>query len=240
MKKLAAIIIVLTLALPAFSAVKADEVIQKVRAAQQKIKNLETDITSKMTSDIKGSRSIEQKGHLWVKGEDKSKFEISEPQQQIMINAQGKSVIIDKKTGRKIVQDLEKSQGAAPGMGKGSPIDQTKVFDYFDLEVKENKGFFGFGREYVITGIPKEKNEFLGKMVFYIDGRKYVPKKVEVFNPKGAKISMTNLKYRTIDGIYVPQKSVSEISLPNGKMKVVMEFKNIKVNHDIPDSIFKI
>lgn len=240
MKRALVFVLILCLALPALSAVDVEDLITKIRATQDKVEDLEADVVTKMSSTMKDGKDMEQKAHLWVKGQGKAKMEVFSPQKQITITDGSKMAVINPETGQKYVQDMSEKKGMASGVGEGSLIDQTKVFDYFDLEVEEKKGFLGGVKEYIITGTPKEANKFLGKMVFIIDAKNYIPKKIEIFNPKGSKISTTTLEYKKIKGVYVPQKNVSVVSLPGGQMKVEMEFKDLKVNQGIPDSVFKI
>jgi len=240
MKKFIAFTLVLLLALPAFSAVKVEDLVAKIRATQDKIQDMEADVATKMTSTMKDSKPVVQRAHLWVKGKGMAKMEMTYPQKQTTITDGTRMAVINPETGQKYVQDLKGQEKMAPGVGEGSPIDQTKVFDYFDLKVEEKKGFFGGVKEYIITGTPKEPNKFLGKMVFFIDGKDYIPQKIEIYNPKGTRISTTTLQYKQVSGVFAPEKNVSVVSLPGGEMKVEMEFMDIKVNKGIPDSVFNI
>jgi outer membrane lipoprotein-sorting protein len=154
---------------------------------------------------------------------------------QITITNGDKMVIIDSETGQKMVQDLKKMREKS-GLGTvtGGQMGLDKAKEYFDLSLAQKGG------DYVIAGVPKKENKFLGKMEFYVDGDKWVPIKIYMYDAKGKLMSQSTIEYQQVAGLYVPVKNISNISTPMGKMAVEMTFENIKVNEGIGDGEFKV
>jgi outer membrane lipoprotein-sorting protein len=122
-KKLAPMIVIIFLlapaSFPATSEVSAADLIAKMRSQQDLVKDLQADTTTTITSNIsipgapsKGPQTMTQTGHIWQKGRDKSKVEITSPMKQITITNGSMMTIISPDSGQKITQDLGKVQGA--------------------------------------------------------------------------------------------------------------------------------
>jgi outer membrane lipoprotein-sorting protein len=218
-----------------------EEVLSRVKANQAKIKDMQADIETIIKSTLGEKKRMEQKGHLWIKGESKSKMEITQPLKQITINSGDKMAMINPETGQKFVQDIKKIKDKMGQTELGrTPMDQTKALEYFNLKLKSEGGGFFKKKEIIIEGTPKEPNKFLGKVVFHIDDERHLPVKVEIFNPQGGLVSTSDLEYQKIKDIWVIAKNMSEVKMPNGKMEVEMKFNNVKVNEGIADREFKI
>lgn len=217
---------------------KIDGIIKSIRDNQGKIKDMSAKIVTIIRSDAKEKKTMEQIGSLMTKGEDKSRMEMTAPVNQITITNKDKIAVINPQTGQKFVQDLRKlrKQAGQDAIGS-SPTDQTKILDYFNLSVEE-KGIFN--KSYVIIGVPKKKNQFMGKMKFYVDGGRNVPTKIEVYNAQDKLISVSDIEYKKIKDIWVISKNSSWIAVPGGKMDVEMKFEDIKINEGIPDKVFEI
>jgi outer membrane lipoprotein-sorting protein len=232
---------VLLIASMATAAMKVEDLLTKIREGQSKVKDLQADITTIIKSDMGGKKEAEQKGHIWIKGEDKSKMEMISPLRQISITSGKKMAVINPETGQKFVQDLTAMRKKTGQMDLGKNVmDQTKALEYFNLSVKEVGGFFGGVKEYVISGTPKEKNKFLGRIEFTVDAKKYVPTRIDIYNPKNSLVSSSAIEYVQIKDIWVITRNLSEVKLPSGKMRMEMRFDNIKVNEGMPDKIFEI
>lgn len=216
---------------------KIESVISKIRENQAKILDMSANITTILKSDAKEKKSIQQSGTIKIKGDDMSRMEMTAPVPQITITNKDKLAVINPATGKSFVQDLKKlrAQTGKDNIGK-NPLDQTKMLDYFDLTIEE-KGIIS--KSFIITGVPKDKNNFMGKVKFYVDGRN-VPTKVEIYNTENKLISSSELEYIKIKDIWVMSKNKSWITVPGGKMDVSMSFENIKINEGIADSIFEI
>lgn len=226
--------------------VSLDTIIQNNRANQQKISDLYAETTTKITSNLQlgaskgtGPQTMIQQGKMWSKGESKSKVEMLSPNHQITITNGDKMAIINPETGQKMVQDMKKLKSGQGTVGSGQ-MSLEKLKEMFDLSVQETVDSGQNKPIYIITGVPRKENKFLGKMAFYIDGAKWIPTRVQMFDPKGKLISQTDMEYQQIGGAYVPSKNFSNVTTPMGAMKVEMEYSNIKVNKGISDKEFAI
>lgn len=213
---------------------KIDSIISKIREQQNLIKDMSADIVTVMKTDGKDKKSMEQKGSIKMKGNDKSKMEITSPFSQITITNKNKVAMVNPVTGQKMVQDISKIKGANANQ---NPLDQTRILDYFNLSLEEKGIIF---KSYVITGVPKEKSKFLGQIKFYVDAGKNIPTKIEIYNGEGKLVTVSEIDYKKIKGIWVISDNKSSMDLPGGKMEVLMKFNNIKINEGIPDKEFEI
>jgi len=233
------------------SDISAEAIIAQLKATQSKVRDLQADIKTTMVSNIsmpgqpsKGPQTSVQKGHIWTKGKDKSKIEITSPMRQTTITNGSIMTMISPDTGQKFTQDLSKMQGAGvkgqgPSTGSGRGMDSTKALDYFDLTVTEHGT-----TEYIITGKPKEANQFLGKMDFMIDAERYLPLRIAMYNPKGMLISLSEIEYQSFGStgeavVWVPVKIKSVVTMQMGSVNSEMVYENIKVNQGIKDSVFE-
>jgi len=244
MKKALVFCLALTLTLStAFAAdLSLDDVINKLQSKQKTIKDMYAETVTTINSTMampgqasKGPQQMVQKGKMWTKGEDKSKIEITSPMKQITITNGDKMAVINVDTGQKMVQDLKKLREKEGGLGGSSgQMGLEKAKEYFNLSVRKS------GADYVVTGVPKKANKFLGKMEFYVNSDKWVPVKIMMYDPKGKAMSQSEIEYAKVSDNWVPVKNMSKITTPMGKMDVEMEFNNIKVNKGISDGEFKV
>jgi len=243
MKKLFALALFFTLVFTAncYAATLDPEIqniLSKIKDNQALVKDFQADISTVIKSSKK---SMEQKGHIWVKGENNSKIESYEPVKQTTITNKDKILMLDPTTGQKMVQDLKqlRAKSGDQSLGK-SPTNQAAAMEYFNLKKKAiNSSFFG-GKEIVLEGTPKAKGKFFGTVNFYIDAQRYLPTKIEIIDHDGNKLSTAKIDYQNIKNAWVISKSKSEINVPSGKMEIEMKFSNIKVNEGISDKEFKI
>jgi len=214
----------------------AETIISKIKANQSLISDMQADTKTVITSNIampgtvsKGPQTLVQTGHIWTKGQDKSRVEITSPNKQTTITNGTIMTIIMPETGKRVTQDLSK-------MKQG--MDAAKALDYFNLTVIE-----AGTKEYIISGKPKEANQFLGKMDFFIDGTKNVPVRIAMYTSKGALMSLTELDYQPVEvssseTAYVPLKIKSVVTSSMGSVNSEMEYTNIKVNQGLKDELF--
>jgi outer membrane lipoprotein-sorting protein len=247
MKKLTGIICLLAL-LALFASVSGaaapslDDVVKNLQANQGKIKDMYAETTTTVTSNMtvpgqesKGPQKMVQTGKLWTKGETKSKVEILSPLKQITITNGDQMAIINPETGQKVVQDLKKMRGkSGQGTVNSGQMSLDKAKEYFDLSLSQKDG------TYVITGVPRQANKFLGKMEFYVDASRWVPTNIFMYDAKGKLMSQSAIEYEQVSGLWVPARSISNISTPMGKMNVDMSYENIKVNEGIGDGEFRV
>lgn len=250
-KKLAPMIVTVFLlaptAFPATVEVSATDLIAKMKTQQDLVKDLQADTKTTITSNIsipgapsKGPQTMVQTGHIWQKGRDKSKVEITSPMKQVTITNGSMMTIISPDSGQKVTQDLSKMQGA----GKGGGMDATKALDYFNLSVTKTEGVTGESGIYVISGAPKESNQFLGRMDFFIDAEKYIPLRIAMYTPKGALMSLSEIEYEPVaisstETVYVAKKIKSLVTMQMGSVNTEMVYEDIKVNKGISDSVFE-
>lgn len=221
-----------------------EDIINNLKANQAKIKDMyaetETTITSNMSmpgQENKGPQKMVQKAKMWTKGQDKSKIEMISPMKQTTIANGDQMAIISSDTGQKTVQDLKKLREKTGGLGSGSQMGLDKAKEFFDLSVKR---LDTSAEAYVITGVPKKENKFLGRMEFYVDSNKWVPTKILMYDAKGKLMSQSVIEYEKIVGAFVPVKNVSNVTTPMGRMDIEMEYENVEVNRGINDKEFKI
>lgn len=219
-----------------------DDLINKIQSNQSKLNDMYAETTTAITSNMampgqesKGPQKMVQTGKMWTKGEDKSKVEVLSPMKQITITNGNKIAIINSETGQKVIQDLKKIKGQGMGgMGDSGKMRWDKAKEFFDFSVTQKDDL------YVITGIPKKENKLLGKMEIYVDNINWIPIKILIYDVKGKLMSQSEIEYKDISGVYVQVRSISNVTTPMGKMKVEMEFENIKINKGIKDSEFDI
>jgi outer membrane lipoprotein-sorting protein len=249
-KKALVLLIVILIPSVVYAAdISAEALIAKLRNTKALILDLQADTKTTITSNISipGSTSnspqtVIQTGHIWQKGSDRSKIEITSPMKQITITNGSMMTMIDPSTGQKTTQDLSKVQGAG---GTGQGMDATKALDYFNLTVSTNEAGTGEAKVYVISGTPKEANQFLGRMDFFIDAEKYIPIRIAMYTPQGTLMSLSEMKYEPVDvstgeTVYVPQKIKSVVTMQMGSINTEMEYENIQVNQGIEDSEFEV
>ena len=226
-----------------------DDLVNKLQANQSKIHDMYAETTTQITSNfqsqtskLSGPQTMVQKGRMWTKGKDKTKVEMISPMKQIIITNGDQMMMINPETGQKVIQDLKKLR-ESQGMAESSKqMNLEKAKEFFDLSVQKlDASKPGDLDTYVITGVPKKENKFLGKMELYIDTARWVPVKIYMYDSKGKLMSRSEIEYQKGDGgIWAPSKNVSNITTPMGKMDVTMEFNNIKINKGISDNEFKI
>lgn len=249
-KKDIVLVLVILIAASVFAAeISLDDVVNKIQGNQEKVTDMYAETVTTITSNMavpgqgsKGPQKMIQKSKMWTKGADKSKVEMISPMKQITITNGDQMAIINSETGQKMVQDINKLRGQG-GEGARDPgkMSLDKAKEFFDLKVRKLDALKPEELEtYVITGIPKKENKFIGKMEFCVDAEKWVPVKILMYDAKGKLISQSDIEYAEVSDLWVPVKNISSITTPMGTMKVEMEYTNIKVNKGIKDSEFNV
>ncbi len=232
---------VLSADLPAGVGISLDNLITNLQANQNKVKDMYaetvTTITSNMTmpgQESKGPQKMVQKGKMWTKGQDKTKIEMLSPTKQVTITNGDQMAMINSETGQKMIQDLKKLREKNGTGDTSRQMSLEKAKEFFNLSSVKK------GDDYVITGVPKKDNKFIGKMEFYVDSGRWIPVKIMMYDAKGKPVSESNIEYREFSGVWVPVKNISKVTTPMGKMDVEMLFENVRVNQGINDREFKI
>ena len=229
------ILVLLLSSIPSY-ALTIGELIEKVKGNQAKVLDMSAEITTTMTSNIQGNDyKLIQKGKLWTKTPNKSKIEVLSPVRQITITNGNIITVISPDTGQKIVQDISEMKGKAGIPDSGDMMNISKALEYFNLTTAQTDT-----GAYLITGTPKEKNDFLGKMEFLLDPARYVFTQISIYNPQGGLISLSKVEYANISNCWVPMKNNSTITMPTGGMNMEMIFENIQVNKGIADVEFEV
>lgn len=231
-KKIFCLMLIVLFMASVSNAISLDDLINKLQSSQNKIKDMQADISTKMTTSMQGMPAMNQKGKIWIKG-NKNKMEISSPMKQVTITNGDKMAVVNPVTGQKQVTDLSKIPGGS-SQGGSSSMNFDEAKKKFDFTMKNVSG------GYQITGIPKEKNQFMGKIEVFVDSSKMVPTKIKMISPQGEVLSDTSIEYKKVSGINVTYKTISKVNLPKGKMTMEMTYSNIKVNSGISDSVFDI
>ena len=81
-----------------------EAIIAKIKGNQSEIKDMSADIETTITSTLKDSKPIVQKGRILTKSPDKSKFEIFSPMKQITITNGDMMCVISPDTGMRFTQ----------------------------------------------------------------------------------------------------------------------------------------
>ena len=218
-----------------------DNLITNLQGNQNKVRDMYTETVTTITSNMampgqqsKGSQKMVQKGKMWTKGQDKTKIEMLSPMKQVTITNGDQMATINLETGQKVIQDLKKLR-AQSGMGEASQqMSLDKAKEFFNLSSVKR------GNDYVITGVPKKDNKFIGKMEFYVDSGRWVPVKIMMYDSKGKLVSESSIEYKQFSGVWLPVKNKSNVTTPMGKMDVEMLFEKVRVNQGISDKEFKI
>lgn len=233
MKKLAVCLVLLFALVCAGYSIELKDLMNEIKGHQDKIKDMYVEMTTTMSSQLNLGASAPQKmvnkSRMWTKGQGKVKTEMLSPMRQITIVNGNKIAMINPQTGQKTVNDINKQQQDMRQFN-----DPSKALDYFNLSVKDEKD------KYIITGTPKQANQLFSKMVFEIDKKNKVTKKVMLYNNKGDVISVSELEYKEVSSILVPYKTRSIINTPQGMMNVDVVYDAIKLNSGISDNEFKI
>ena len=237
-KKLAVLLILLLMGSTVWAALDPaiEDLLGKIKSNQSQIKDMSADILTIMKS---GGKQMEQKGKIWIKGDNKSRMESSTPVNTVTVVNGDKRLLINQDTGERLVQDMKKLREKTGEMDFGnSPTDQTKALEYFNLKLREETT--ASGKNYIIEGTPKKPNIMLGKVVFEIEGARNLPVKISIYNPKGALVSSSTIEYQKIKNIWVIKGNTAMVKTPQGSMNLVMRFNNVKINDGISDDQFKV
>jgi len=261
-KKLFVAIVALFIASSAFAAdLSIEAVIANMQVNQSKINDMYAETTTTITSNMampgqesKGPQKMVQKAKMWTKGQDKSKIEMLSPTRQVTITNGDQMATINPETGQKVVQDLKKlrdKSGGLAGGQSGGQMTLDKISEFFYLSVRKLDSSTTEGvNTYLVTGVPKKENKFMGKMEFYVNSEKWLPVKIIMYDPKNRPMSQTGIEYSSVEDkseaasegavIFVPLKNKSVVSSPMGKMEIEVEYTKVKINSGINDNEFSI
>lgn len=207
------------------------DLLQKVKENQSNIQTLQADTETTMESSNKNMPAMKQTGRLYQKYPGKSRTEVDAPTKQITIMNGSKMKFIDGATGKSFTKDMSEL-GAIGGSPSGSIAQMTNLFDLKILSENES--------EILLEGRPKTTNNFMEKIEFTLSAETFLPQKIDSFAKGGRKLSVMNIAYKEIDKVQVPVETRSTIYMPNGQMNALLQYKNVKVNQPIKESMFDV
>lgn len=230
-KCIAAIFISLLLVLPCQAQKSAVEIASGISANLKKITDFRANVEIILTSDNIEERSS---GKLYFKAPDKYRVELYFPKKQLIVANGAILVIQDPVSSKQIKQNLsrlsEKETMALPFIP-----DINRYFDLFNFSIQSQSN-----TSILLKGEPRDKNRNIGKIDLYCDPKNNVPTRIVSYNKKGSLVSLREIRYLEIDNLIVPSRSYAMAILPSGTIQADIEYKNIRINTNIPDSQFKI
>ncbi|MBI5701222.1 outer membrane lipoprotein-sorting protein [Candidatus Saganbacteria bacterium] len=209
-------------------AISANDVLSKAKANYEKIKTFSATISVKMLGEK--SKKSSQLAKMMFKGKDKMRIE-SDKDKVTIVNGNRIKLTAHGQTKVDKIDDLRKKSGRED-IGK-NPLDVLAGLEKNNLSIKEQSD------SYVITAIPKKENPLVSKVEVVVKKDAYLPTKLVVIGTDGKVISGTQLTYSKVAGIDVVSKMGMEVNLFGKKIATEMSFKDIKVNEDISDDLFK-
>ena len=235
------------------SSLTVDDVVKNMQSNQSKIKDMYSEMTTTITSNLampnsanKGPQTMIQKSRMWTKGTDKSKIEVLSPTKQTTITNGNIMTMIDPQSGQKVTQDMSNLPAGKAGikgqagMAGSNSMNLAKALEMFDMTVSQKEAL------YIMEAKPKKTNPVIGKMSFFIDPTRWLPIKIIIYTPQGKdlsraqsrEMSVTEMQYSEINGVWVATKTTSAVKTPMGNMSTEMVMENVKVNGGIGDGEF--
>ena len=208
----------------------AKEIASGISANLKKINSFSANVEIILTSD-----NIEEhsSGKIFFKAPDKYRVELFFPKKQLIVANGSTLVIQDPATSKQITQNLsrlsEKETMALPFIP-----DITRYFDLFIFSMQSQSK-----TSILLKGEPRDKYRNIGKIDLYCDPKQSVPTRIVSYNKKGSLVSLREIRYMEIDKLIVTSRSYAMAILPSGTIQADIEYKNIRVNTNIPDSQFK-
>ena len=230
-KFIPALLISLLLVMPCQAQKSAVEIVSGISANLKKITDFRANVEIVLTSD-----NIEEhsSGKLYFKAPDKYRVELYFPKKQLIIANGSTLVIHDPVSSKQIKQNLsrlsEKETMALPFIP-----DINRYFDLFTFSFQAQSS-----ASILLKGEPRDKNNAIGKIDLYCDPKQSIPTRIVSYNKKGSLVSLREIRYMQIEGLVVPTRSYAMAILPAGNIQADIEYRNIKINTNIPDSQFKI
>lgn len=245
MKKIGILIVLCLFAVPVLADdLSLEQILDKVQAQQGLVQDMYAETTTSITSNLQlpnskgqtGPQKMVQKSRMWTKGKDKTRVEMLSPTKQTTITNGDLMTIINPETGQTMTQDMSKlGDKGIGGSGNQGGMDLAKAKEYFNLSVKKS------GKNYIVSGVPRQDNKFLTRLDFEIDSERWVPVTVRMYGTKNKLMNESKIEYQYFDkpGVYLPVKNFSRIDTPMGKMEVEMTYDNVKVNSGLKDKLFE-
>ncbi|MEK7375755.1 MAG: outer-membrane lipoprotein carrier protein LolA [Candidatus Margulisiibacteriota bacterium] len=226
-----AFLISILLALPCQAQKSAVEIASGISANLKKIIDFKANVEISLTSDNIEERSS---GMIFFKAPDKYRVELFFPKKQLIVANGSTLVIQDPVSSKQIKQNLsrlsEKETLALPFIP-----DINRYFDLFNFSVQAQSS-----ASILLKGDPRDKSRNIGRIDVYCDPKNSTPTRIVSYNKKGSLVSLREISYIKIGESVVPARSYAMAILPAGNIQADIEYKNIKINTNIPDSQFRI
>jgi hypothetical protein len=207
------------------TAISPSEIIQNIKANQNKVKDFQAYYTQTINSSLMGNKTSIEKGRYFTKGK-KTRKEIQSPNRKLIITTDSFIYEKDLTTGQEYKTELTDSQISHQN------IDTDEIMDQCDFVIKEETNdFFYLQGDYQNNKIELEitKDFLINKLSLFMNNKPFM-----VIDNDYKKISSNNVLI----------KSVSKITLDmNGNLQTIvtsMVYKGVKVNLGVEDGIFEI
>ncbi|MDI6839989.1 MAG: outer membrane lipoprotein carrier protein LolA [bacterium] len=205
--------------------------LEKVNISYDKIETLQGEITRYFTSA--GNRTQTTIGKFYLKKPNKLFIKYAKPEQTIVLNdtllwiylpADKKALKVDYAT----LSPLEKHL-----IGVGSFLGLNSIHGLeaaFEFESQD---------EYTIVAKPKNGAKVISKIVLNVDPQMSVILGAKIFDLKGVLVTSTKYEnWKELDGIWFPQRVISNIYLSRKEIKEENNFKKVSINSRIGEECF--
>lgn len=210
----------------------ATEILTQIKETQTKIKDLQSYYNQTTESPLLGSTPITEQGRFIKKGNNIRK-EIQSPDKKLSITTPEFIYEKDEKTGQEKKIDLK----SLPQNPMAKPMTAEEALDRFQFTIESETP-----SSCILIGESQE-NTISTKLKITIDKTLMSSTKLTMFINGKEMMTVIN-EYITINDIPVLTKSTSTITMQIGKkiqeIKTKIEYKGIKINQGISDSLFKI
>jgi hypothetical protein len=208
-------------------ALTPDEVIQKITAQRTLLNDWSAIYTQEISGSLLGKGDVEM-GRITVKG-DHTRKDIQRPIRKTRIQTPLLTLEKDEASGEVVATDLSQKTGPM-GTPRMTPEEALRQFSF--QVVSETDA------EIVLEGVHESV-----RMAVVVDAVLFVPTRMTMDLPAGTRMTMTQ-RYAVISEIPMLVGSETSIDMRMGTraetMKVVLTYKNLKVNTGVLDAVFKL
>jgi len=211
---------------------RLEKVITALEKNKGKVEDMECTVV--IRTGLPGEKEMVQEFRMWTKGENKICIEPAGDNRagmsKIIVN--GDKMLMVGPDGKEFTTGYNKNESVLPG-GGGINQDFTEFLkekDVKKIEIKGNKA--------VIEVVP-ENYPVAQKVVMVVDLDRGVVTEQKLYTNFG--VNKMRMHYQKIDDAWVMSEIEMDVPVPQGgRGKMVIEFKNVKVNKGIKDNLFYI
>jgi len=211
---------------------RLEKIITALEKNKGKVEDMECTVV--IRTGLPGEKEMVQKFRMWTKGDKKIRIEpfgdYRGEMSKMIVN--GDRMLMVGPDGKEFITDYNKNKSALPG---GTKMEQNyaeflKEKDVKRIEIKGNKA--------VVEVVP-ENYPVAQKVVMVVDLDKGVVTEQKLYTNFG--VNKMRMHYQRIDNAWVMSDIEMDVPVPQGgRGKMVIEFKNVKVNKGIKDNLFYI